>query len=75
MNAAGEFVEILKSSTVEATVLEIYHERVVRPISDVKILRTTDNSVVVEVRQGSVLRIGDYFYVWDEAQQDLSVHG
>lgn len=71
MKSENEFFRIIKEES--CTILEIYDERTVRPISGAKILKTSEICITVKVEKGAVLRIGDYFYIWDDDKKTLEV--
>lgn len=73
MGCENDFFRIVRTEADVTTILEICEERTVRPISDASILKTSDESVTVKVKNGSVLRIGDYFYIWDAEKKVFEI--
>lgn len=71
MNDEKEFFRVVKEET--DTVLEIFGERTVRPISDASIVKTAEDSITVKVKERAILRIGDYLFVWDAQKRALEV--
>lgn len=69
MNNGKEFFRVVKEET--DTVLEIYGERTVRPVSGAAIVKTAEDCITVKVKAKAILRIGDYLYVWDAEKHVL----
>lgn len=53
---------VREEECIESSVL-IKH-RIVRPVSGGKIVKTSEEGVTVKVKNGDVLRIGEYLYIW-----------
>ena len=69
MNAEREFFRVVKEE--KDTVLEIFGERTVRPISGAVIVKTAEDCITIRVSARAVLRIGEYLYVWDAEKRVL----